>query len=76
MTYYGWIDLVDEGYFAIVKIDEARNEAYVFNIQTKQWVLNNDRLDVKTDTTMWDEIDAALALSEIRRLSGDDSVTL
>lgn len=75
MKYYGWINLKSgPRYISVVKID-GRN-AYVFNKMIREWVQNNDRLSVMTDTTSWDEISEETALEMIRQLSGDDSLTL
>ena len=72
MKYYGWINLKGSPkYIAVVKIDNF--EAYSFNKMTKEWVHNNDNLEVQYDTTSWDEISEEEALNAIRQLSGDDS---
>jgi ribonuclease HI len=75
MKYYGWINLKKGSkYIAVVKIDG--HSAFIFNKMTKQWVQNNDRLSVQTDTTTWDEISEKEALETIRELSKDKNVTL
>ena len=75
MKYYGWINLKKgPKYIAVVKIDGY--DAYSFNKMTKEWVHNNDKLDVRFDTTSWDEISEEEALDSIRLLSGDDTISL
>ena len=76
MKYYGWINLKKSSpkYIAVVKIDDF--EAYSFNKITKEWIHNNDNLEVEYDTTSWEEISEDEALETIRELSGDESLTL
>jgi len=76
MEYYGWIDLRSGKYIAVVKIEDEPAGAYVFNKQTCEWVRNDDRLDVRFDTTMWDDITEEEALKTIREISGNDQAEL
>ncbi len=77
MKYYGWINLKKGSpkYIAVVKISDDF-EAYSFNKITKEWIQNDDYLDVEYDTTSWEEISEDEALETIRELSGDESLTL
>lgn len=68
MKYYGWIDLNNGGYLAVVKITDDYH-AFSYNKKTHEWIQNDDNLSVPFDTTSWDEISEEQTMETIKRIS-------